>query len=329
MMLSCIGSWLLHETTSFVRPPALCSCTLQSPGEGVIGEGVDAAPSVEAQDSSARASSRRRARRIADQRRRLFISGPATAGLAAFLANFESNPNGASAGLEAASPAVFADRTYYVVRWRSRRDTVYEGLNSVAERAEAGTDVSVRCTSLLEANAQTRRLAKADAGVVAKIYKVTGASVVELEPGGGTTPDAEDEWVGDFTSVKNAPPRVPAGAAQHRRRPASDLGRPAARRSGARGGRGDVRTSTSSGRSTESLKVTKRSTRYHRRRRRPGTAPSSKGPHRVMFGGKARGGADCEWCGGKGTRGTGSVISGALFQCLRKTIGGRLLGDEV
>ena len=81
----------------------------------------------------------------------------------------------------------------------------------MAERAEAGTDVSVRCTSLLEANAQIRRLAKADAGVVAKIYKVTGASVVELEPGGGTTTDAEDEWVGDFTDVvKNAP--VPGSA---------------------------------------------------------------------------------------------------------------------
>ena len=138
------------------------------------------------------------------------LAAIAVAGLAAFVAqNFEPNPNArAVAGPRAdASPeAVFADRTYYVVRWRSRRDTVYEGLNSVAERAEAGTDVSVRCTSLLEANAQIRRLAKADAGVVAKIYKVTGASVVELEPGGGTTPDAEDEWVGDFTDVvKNAP----------------------------------------------------------------------------------------------------------------------------
>ena len=34
--------------------------------------------------------------------------------------------------------ALFADRAYYVVRWRSRRDTVYEGLNSVAETDQGG-----------------------------------------------------------------------------------------------------------------------------------------------------------------------------------------------
>ena len=73
--------------------------------------------------------------------------------------------------------ALFADRTYYVVRWRSRRDTVYEGLNSVAETAKAGTDVSVRCISLMEANALTRRLVKADPGVAAQTFKITGSTV--------------------------------------------------------------------------------------------------------------------------------------------------------
>ena len=88
---------------------------------------------------------------------------------------------------------------------RARRDLVYESLDSVAARAAAGADVAERCTSLLEANVLIRRLAKADAGVVARTYKVTGASVVELEIGeGGGAADAEDAWVGDFTDIVNA-----------------------------------------------------------------------------------------------------------------------------
>ena len=60
----------------------------------------------------------------------------------------------------------------------------------------------MRCISLLEANAQTRRLVEGGSGRGGPdLYKVTGATVTELEPGGGTTPDAEDEWVGDFTDV--------------------------------------------------------------------------------------------------------------------------------
>ena len=189
-----------------------------------------------------------------------------------------------------------------MVRWRSRRDTVYEGLNSVAERAEAGTDVSVRCTSLLEANAQIRRLAKADAGVVAKIYKVTGASVVELEPGGGTTPDAEDEWVGDFTDVvKNAasapvPGSAPLSTDDDRQAIWDDM-----LQDEAAAARSEVDEEWS--KYLDSLKVTKSEIEGVVIGGVDGPAPcrlcNGKG-YRVMFGGKGAKETPCEWCGGKG-----------------------------
>ena len=225
--------------------------------------------------------------------------------------NFEPNPNPqrvepSPSAYDAPQPeALFADRTYYVVRWRSRRDTVYEGLDSVAERAEAGTDVSVRCTSLLEANAQIRRLAKADAGVVAKIYKVTGASVVELEPGGGTTPDAEDEWVGDFTDVvKNAasapvPGSAPLSTDDDRQAIWDDMLQDEAEAEAA-AARSDVDEQWS--KYLESLKVTKEVDAVIIGGV-DGPAPcrlcNGKG-YRVMFGGKGAKEAPCEWCGGKG-----------------------------
>ena len=318
-----IAGWLLHQTTAFLRPPlpSAAAARRTALGEGVvdvtpiveqrlIGEGVvDAAPIVEAPrligegvvlDAVPDASP-------INAGSLFVLAAIAVAGLAAFVSqNFEPNPNArVSLGLEAASPAVFADRTYYVVRWRSRRDTVYEGLNSVAERAEAGTDVSVRCTSLLEANAQTRRLAKADAGVVAKIYKVTGASVVELEPGGGTTPDAEDEWVGDFTDVvKNAasapvPGSAPLSTDDDRQAIWDDMLQDEAEAEAA-AARSDVDEQWS--KYLESLKVTKEVDAVIIGGV-DGPAPcrlcNGKG-YRVMFGGKGAKEAPCEWCGGKG-----------------------------
>ena len=305
-----IGSWLLIEqATSFVRPPlpsAAVRC--RALGEGVIGEGVvDAAPSVEAPrligegvvlDAVPDASP-------INAGSLLLLAAIAVAGFAAFVSqNFEPNPNArVSLGLDAATPAVFADKAYYVVRWRSRRDTVYEGLNSVAERAEAGTDVSVRCTSLLEANAQIRRLAKADAGVVAKIYKVTGASVVELEPGGGTTPDAEDEWVGDFTDVvKNAPVpgSAPLSTDDDRQAIWDDMAQDAAEREAA-AARTDVDEQWS--KYLESLRVTKGEIDSVVIGGFDGPAPcrlcNGKG-YRVLFGGRGAKEAPCEWCGGRG-----------------------------
>jgi hypothetical protein len=298
-----IGSWLLIEqATSFVRPPlpsAAVRC--RALGEGVVdvtpiveqriigGVVLDAVPDA----SPINAGS-------------LFVlAAVAVAGLAAFVSqNFEPNPNArVSLGLDVATPAVFADKAYYVVRWRSRRDTVYEGLNSVAERAEAGTDVSVRCTSLLEANAQIRRLAKADAGVVAKIYKVTGASVVELEPGGGTTTDAEDEWVGDFTDVvKNAPVpgSAPLSTDDDRQAIWDDMAQDAAEREAA-AARTDVDEQWS--KYLESLRVTKGEIDAVLIGGVDGPAPcrlcNGKG-YRVLFGGRGAKEAPCEWCGGKG-----------------------------
>ena len=301
-----IAGWLLHQTTAFLRPPlpSTAAARRTALGEGVVdvtpiveqriigGVVLDAVPDA----SPINAGS-------------LFVlAAVAVAGLAAFVSqNFEPNPNArVSLGLDVATPAVFADKAYYVVRWRSRRDTVYEGLNSVAERAEAGTDVSVRCTSLLEANAQIRRLAKADAGVVAKIYKVTGASVVELEPGGGTTPDAEDEWVGDFTDVvKNAasapvPGSAPLSTDDDRQAIWDDLLQDEAEAEAA-AARSDVDEQWS--KYLESLKVTKGEIDSVVIGGVDGPAPcrlcNGKG-YRVMFGGRGAKEAPCEWCGGKG-----------------------------
>ena len=306
MNLQILAGYLLfiEQTTSFLRPPlpSAAAARRTALGEGVvdvtpiveqriIGEGVvlDAVPDA----SPINAGS-------------LFIlAAIAVAGFAAFVSqNFEPNPNArVSLGLDAATPAVFADKAYYIVRWRSRRDTVYEGLNSVAERAEAGTDVSVRCTSLLEANAQTRRLAKADAGVVAKIYKVTGASVVELEPGGGTTPDAEDEWVGDFTDVvKNAPVpgSAPLSTDDDRQAIWDDMLQDEAEAEAA-AARSDVDEQWS--KYLESLKVTKGEIDSVVIGGVDGPAPcrlcNGKG-YRVLFGGKGAKEAPCEWCGGRG-----------------------------
>lgn len=222
------GCLLIRQTASFVRPPLPSTAAVRLRAklgpeglaelqtrldEAVLGEGVvdvipiDATPSTQrfigegvlfdaAPDATPLNAGS------------LFVLAALTfAGLALFVArNFEPNPDArVSLDLDAAPPAIFAEKPYYVVRWRARRDLVYESLDSVAARAAAGADVSERCTSLLEANVLIRRLAKADAGVVARTYKVMGASVVELEIGeGGGAADAEDAWVGDFTDIVNA-----------------------------------------------------------------------------------------------------------------------------
>jgi hypothetical protein len=317
-----IASWLLHQSTAFLRPPlpSTAAARCRALGEGV----VDAAPSVETQRLIGEGVVLDAVPDAAPiNAGSLFVlAAVAVAGFAAFVSqNFEPNPNmqrvePSPSAYDAPQPetifadrmqpqpeALFADRTYYVVRWRSRRDTVYEGLDSVAERAEAGTDVSVRCTSLLEANAQIRRLAKADAGVVAKIYKVTGASVVELEPGGGTTPDAEDEWVGDFADVvKNAPVpgSAPLSTDDDRQAIWDDLLQDEAEAEAA-AARSDVDEQWS--KYLESLRVTKGEIDAVVIGGVDGPAPcrlcNGKG-YRVLFGGKGAKETPCEWCGGKG-----------------------------
>ena len=309
-----IASWLLHQTTAFLRPPlpSAAAARRTALGEGVvdvtpiveqriIGEGVvlDAVPDA----SPINAGS-------------LFVlAALAIAGLAAFLAqNFEPNPNArVSLGLEAASPAVFADRTYYVVRWRSRRDTVYEGLDSVAETAKAGTDVSVRCISLMEANALTRRLVKADPGIAAQTFKITGSTVTALAPGGGSsTGAAEDEWVGDFTDVVTSATPAPVGGTvpvpgsaplstdDDRQAIWDDLLQDEAEREAA-DARSEVDVEWS--KYLESLRVTKGEIDAVLIGGVDGPAPcrlcNGKG-FRVMFGGRGAKEAPCEWCGGKG-----------------------------
>ena len=308
-----IGSWLLIEqATSFVRPPlpsAAVRC--RALGEGVVdvtpiveqriigGVVLDAVPDA----SPINAGS-------------LFVlAAVAVAGLAAFVSqNFEPNPNArVSLGLEAASPAVFADRTYYVVRWRSRRDTVYEGLDSVAETAKAGTDVSVRCISLMEANALTRRLVKADPGVAAQTFKITGSTVTALAPGGGSsTGSAEDEWVGDFTDVVTSatpatvggtvpvPGSAPLSTDDDRQAIWDDMAQDAAEREAA-AARTDVDEQWS--KYLESLRVTKGEIDSVVIGGVDGPAPcrlcNGKG-YRVLFGGKGAKETPCEWCGGRG-----------------------------
>ena len=328
-----IGSWLLVEqATSFVLPPPPSAAVRRALlGEGVIGEGVvdaaaapqrligegiiDAAPSVEAPrligegvvlDAVPDASP-------INAGSLFVLAAIAVAGLAAFVSqNFEPNPNArVSLGLEAASPAVFADRTYYVVRWRSRRDTVYEGLNSVAETAKAGTDVSVRCISLMEANALTRRLVKADPGVAAQTFKVTGSTVTALAPGGGSsTGSAEDEWVGDFTDIVSGasvpvggtvpvPGSVPLSTDDDRQAIWDDMLQDEAEREAAEA-RSDVDEQWS--KYLESLRVTKEVDAVIIGGV-DGPAPcrlcNGKG-YRVLFGGRGAKEAPCEWCGGRG-----------------------------
>ena len=57
----------------------------------------------------------------------------------------------------------------------------------------------------MEANALTRRLSKQLPGLATRTFKISGAAVTALAPGGGADPAAasaaEDEWVGDFSDV--------------------------------------------------------------------------------------------------------------------------------
>ena len=200
------------------------------------------------------------------------------------------------------------------MRWRSRRDTVYEGLDSVAETAKAGTDVSVRCISLMEANALTRRLVKADPGVAAQTFKVTGSTVTALAPGGGSsTGSAEDEWVGDFTDVvKGATTPAPVGGTvpvpgsaplstdDDRQAIWDDMLQDEAEREAAEA-RSDVDEQWS--KYLESLRVTKGEIDSVVIGGVDGPAPcrlcNGKG-YRVLFGGRGAKEAPCEWCGGKG-----------------------------
>ena len=338
-----IGFWLLVEqATAFVRPPLPSAAVRRALlGEGVIGEGVDAAaapqrligegvvdaaPIVETQrligegvvlDAVPDASP-------INAGSLFVLAAIAVAGFAAFLAqNFEPNPDAQRVepspnayGLDAPQPqpeALFADRTYYVVRWRSRRDTVYEGLNSVAETAKAGTDVSVRCISLMEANALTRRLVKADPGVAAQTFKITGSTVTALAPGGGSsTGSAEDEWVGDFTDIVTGATPAPVGGTvpvpgsaplstdDDRQAIWDDLLQDDAEREAA-AARTDVDEQWS--KYLESLRVTKGEIDAVVIGGVDGPAPcrlcNGKG-YRVMFGGKGARETPCEWCGGRG-----------------------------
>jgi len=356
-----IASWLLQQTTSFVRPPLpAATARCRALGEGVIGEGVvdaaavpqrligegvveaapqriigegviDAAPIVEAPrligegvvfDAVPDASPLNAGS--------LFVlAAVAVAGFAAFVSqNFEPNPNVQRVEPSPSAPrqpetifadrtapppeALFADRAYYVVRWRSRRDTVYEGLNSVAETAKAGTDVSVRCISLMEANALTRRLVKADPGVAAQTFKITGSTVTELAPGGGSsTGDAEDEWVGDFTDIVRGasvpvggtvpvPGSAPVSSDDDRQAIWDDLLQEDAEAE-AEAARTEVDVEWS--KYLESLKVTKGEIEGVVIGGVGGPAPcrlcNGKG-YRVMFGGKGAKETPCEWCGGRG-----------------------------
>ena len=346
-----IGSWLLIEqATAFLRPPlpsAAVRC--RALGEGVIGEGVvdavaapqrligegvDAAPIVETQrligegvvlDAVPDAAP-------INAGSLLLLAAVAVAGFAAFLAqNFEPNPDvqrvePSPSAYDSPQPetifadrtapqpeALFADRTYYVVRWRSQRDTVYEGLNSVAETAKAGTDVSVRCISLIEANALTRRLVKADPGVAAQTFKITGSTVTALAPGGGSaTGAAEDEaWVGDFTDIVSGasvpvggtvpvPGSAPVSTDADRQAIWDDLAQEEAEAEAA-AARSDVDEQWS--KYLESLKVTKGEIDAVVIVGVDGPAPcrlcNGKG-YRVLFGGRGAKEAPCEWCGGRG-----------------------------
>ena len=261
----------------------------------------------------------------------LLLAAVAVAGFAAFLAqNFEPNPNPqrvepSPSAYDAPQPetifadrtapppeALFADRTYYVVRWRSRRDTVYEGLNSVAETAKAGTDVSVRCISLMEANALTRRLVKADPGITAQTYKVTGSTVTALAPGGGSSvSDAEDEWVGDFTDIVSGasvpvggtvpvPGSAPVSSDDDRQAIWDDILQDEAEAEAA-AARSEVDEEWS--KYLDSLKVTKGEIDAVVIGGVDGPAPcrlcNGKG-YRVLFGGRGAKEAPCEWCGGRG-----------------------------
>ena len=259
----------------------------------------------------------------------LLLAAVAVAGFAAFVSqNFEPSPDVQRvepspspsrqpetifADRTAPPPeALFADRTYYVVRWRSRRDTVYEGLNSVAETAKAGTDVSVRCISLMEANALTRRLVKADPGVTVSTLKITGSTVTELAPGGGSsTGSAEDEWVGDFTDIVSGaaasvggtvpvPGSAPLSTDDDRQAIWDDLLQDEAEAEAA-AARSSVDEEWS--RYLDSLKVTKGEIEGVVIGGVDGPAPcrlcNGKG-YRVMFGGKGAKETPCEWCGGKG-----------------------------
>ncbi|CAH0375892.1 unnamed protein product [Pelagomonas calceolata] len=346
-----IASWLLHQTTAFLRPPLPSAAVRRALlGEGVIGEGVldaaaapqrigegiiDAAPIVEAPrligegvvlDAVPDASP-------INAGSLLLLAAVAVAGVAAFVSqNFEPNPDmqrvePSPSAYDAPQPeiifadrtapqpeALFADRTYYVVRWRSRRDTVYEGLNSVAESAKAGTDVSVRCISLMEANALTRRLVKADPGVAAQTFKITGSTVTALAPGGGSsTGSAEDEaWVGDFTDIVTGATPAPVGGTvpvpgsapvstdDDRQAIWDDLAQDEAEREAAEA-RTDVDEQWS--KYLESLRVTKGEIDSVVIGGVDGPAPcrlcNGKG-YRVLFGGRGAKEAPCEWCGGRG-----------------------------
>ena len=261
------------------------------------------------------------------------LAAVAVAGFAAFVSqNFEPNPNVQRAEPRPSTPAygapqpetifadrtapppeaLFADRTYYMVRWRSRRDTVYEGLDSVAETAKAGTDVSVRCISLMEANALTRRLVKADPGVAVSTFKVTGSTVTALAPGGGSSvSDAEDEWVGDFTDVVSGasvpvggtvpvPGSAPLSTDDDRQAIWDDMLQDEAEAEAA-AARSEVDEEWS--KYLESLKVTKGEIEGVVIGGVDGPAPcrlcNGKG-YRVLFGGKGAKETPCEWCGGKG-----------------------------
>ena len=164
------------------------SCAAPMIGEGVLPEGVP----VEAAPLNAGGV--------------FAVVAVVAAAAAVFLGrNLEANPEArALAGLEA--PPLFSEaEPYYIVRWRVARTTVYEGLDSSAAVAEGGADNSVRCESLMEANALTRRLSKQLPGLATRTFKISGAAVTPLGPSGGADPAAasaaEDEWVGDFSDV--------------------------------------------------------------------------------------------------------------------------------
>lgn len=336
-----VFSWLLllRQTASFVRPtlPSTAAVRLSAKlgpeglaelqtrldeAQAVLGEGVvgvipiDAAPSTQRLIGEGVLFDAAPDATPLNTGSLFVLAALAFAGLALFVArNFEPNPDArVSLGLDAAPPAIFAEKAYYVVRWRARRDLVYESLDSVAARAAAGADVSERCTSLLEANALIRRLAKADSGVVARTYKVTGASVVELEIGeGGGAADAEDAWVGDFSQAvagvvsPDAPPRrrqasdavagtAPVSSDADRQAIWDDLLQEEAEAE-ARAARSDVDDQWSA--YLETLKVTKGEIDAVVIGGVDGPAPcrlcNGKG-FRVMFKKET----PCEWCGGRG-----------------------------
>ena len=165
----------------------------------------------------------------------------------------------------------------------------------------------------MEANALTRRLVKADPGVAAQTFKITGSTVTALAPGGGSsTGAAEDEWVGDFTDVVASATPAPVGGTvpvpgsaplstdDDRQAIWDDMLQDEAEAEAA-AARSSVDEEWS--KYLESLRVTKGEIDAVLIGGVDGPAPcrlcNGKG-FRVMFGGKGAKEVPCEWCGGKG-----------------------------